>query len=282
MNPVRLTVEPVPTWLDAARLLAPASLSACERVPLDATHERLVLSLPATQAADLAARLRGLGLDGAPLSVTSEPPLSRGLVREARLRDARLRRETTPGFLRPGARATGEGRFSLTPEALAVELGQLARAAGALHVLDACCGSGGNAIGFARAGCTVTAVELDGPRLSEARHNAALYGVQRGIEFVHADARQVVPTRTADLLFIDPPWGEQYDKRASGRGDVPLLAELLPVQRAAYPQVWLKLPGSFRLASSAGLLERASASAWFGTAKGDAQRIKFVLLQQGV
>lgn len=282
MNLVRLTVEPLPVWLDAARLLAPASLAGCERVPLDATHERLVLSLPATEAADLSARLRGLGFDGRALSVISEPPLARGLVREARLRDARLRRDTTPGFLRSGARATGEGRFSLTPEALALELGKLARAAGALHVLDACCGSGGNAIGFARAGCTVTAIELEGPRLAEARHNAALYGVQRGIEFVHGDARTEVSARNADLLFIDPPWGEQYDKRAAGLDTVPLLTALLPAPRAAYRQVWLKLPCSFELASVAALIERPTASAWFGTAKGDAQRVKFVLLKQGL
>jgi trimethylguanosine synthase len=235
-------------------------------------HERVTVELPASEAADIAARLRGLGLDGRALVVTCVPPLGRTLVREARLREARARRETTPGFVRPGARATGEGRYSLTPEALALELGQLARGA---SVVDACCGSGGNAIGFARAGCAVTALELDPGRLAEARHNAALYGVSERISFQLADAREVVAKQRADVLFVDPPWGEAYDKRASSLADFPLLSALLASDLGAYGELWLKLPSSFAVAS----IEGASASAWFGRERGDAQRVKFVLLR---
>ena len=42
-------------------------------------------------------------------------------------------------------------------------------------VVDACCGSGGNALGFARAGSPVTAIELAPERLAEAQHNARVY-----------------------------------------------------------------------------------------------------------
>jgi predicted RNA methylase len=213
-----------------------------------------------------------LGFDGRALVVTCVPPLGRTQVREARLREARARRETTPGFVRSGAHASGEGRYSLTPEALALELGQLAQGR---SVVDACCGSGGNAIGFARAGCAVTALELDPARLAEARHNAALYGVSARISFQLADAREAVEKQRADLLFVDPPWGAEYNKRVSSLADFPLLSALLASDLSAYGELWLKLPSSFLVAS----IEGARASAWFGRERGDAQRVKFVLLR---
>jgi SAM-dependent methyltransferase len=262
---LELTVEPVPGWLDVARLLGTTAF--------EHSGAQVRARLPVEQAADVAARLRGLGLDGQPLVVTCTPALARSEVRAARLREARARRETTPGFLRSNAHASGEGRYSLTPEALAFALGK--QAAGA-SVVDACCGSGGNTIGFARAGSRVLAIELDRARLDEARHNAAVYGVSERIEFVLGDARELVPARSADILFVDPPWGEQYDKRASSLDDFPLLSAMLASPLGAYRELWLKLPGSFRVASVAG----AEPSAWFGEAPGDRQRLKFLLLKR--
>ncbi|HEY6881156.1 MAG TPA: methyltransferase domain-containing protein [Polyangiales bacterium] len=265
MRQVHVEVSPIPGWLDAARLLG------TEHFALEGEHARLVLE--SDHAADLAARLRGLGLDGRPLEVRCEPPLARAEVRAARLRDARARRESTPGFTRPGARASGEGRYSLTPESLALALGEQARGA---RVVDACCGSGGNAIGFARAGSHVTAIERDAGRLAEARHNAAVYGVSERIVFMHGDARELVPTLRGEVLFIDPPWGEHYDKRACALDAFPLLSELLALPHAQYRELWLKLPGSFAVRSVAGAEPRA----WFGESPGDRQRVKFVLLRR--
>lgn len=269
MSLVRLTIAPVPAWLDGARLLG-------VDVPFTsvslATGRALDLALPASEAADVAARLRGLGLDGRPLEVRTTPPLPRALVRAARLRDARNRRDITPGFLRAGARATGEGRYSLTPETLARALGQLAAG---MRVVDACCGSGGNTIGFARAGCEVVAIERDAERITEARHNAAVYGVSSRITFVQGDACSEVPARAADVLFIDPPWGADYDKRRTTRASFPLLDALLSGPLPRYGEVWMKVPSSFEVASVAG----ARPSAWFGSAPGDQHRIKFVLLR---
>jgi predicted RNA methylase len=231
---------------------------------------RCELSLPARDAADVAARLRGLGLAGTPLEVSCDPPLGRALVREARLRDARARRETTPGFTRREARASGEGRFSLTPEVLALRLGELAQKR---SVVDACCGSGGNSIGFARAGCAVTAIELDAGRLAEARHNAGIYRVTP--RFLAGDALALVPTLSADILFVDPPWGEHYDKKHSTLRDFPLLQSLLQRALANYGELWLKLPASFAVHE----LADAQPTAWFGEAEGDRHRIKFLLLR---
>ena len=105
-----------------------------------------------------------------------------------------------------------EGRVSLTPEALAVSM-----AAGVdVTVVDAGCGVGGNTIAFARAGARVIAIEQDPGRLDMARHNASLYGVADRVEWIAGDATQLVPTLSADLLFVDPPWGEGYDRGVIG------------------------------------------------------------------
>jgi hypothetical protein len=262
---VRVRVEPLPEWLDRERLLGPGEV-AVERVP---GGLRCELALAPRAAADVAARLRGLGIAGRELVVSVEPPLGRALVREARLRDARARRTTTPGFSRREARAVEAGRYSLTPEVLALRLGE--RATGR-SVVDACCGSGGNTLGFARAGCAVTAIELDAERLAEARHNARVYGVKP--RFLAGDARELVPTLSADILFVDPPWGESYDKKRTTLADFPLLEALLAADLAGYGELWLKLPASFAVDQ----LPAAQPSAFFGEADGDRQRIKFLLL----
>jgi predicted RNA methylase len=264
---LHVSVAPLPVWIDRSRFLGPFAWRVSELA--EGLHAEAELGL--RDAAQLDARLRGLGLDGHALQVVIEPALPRALVRAARLEEARARRATTPGFSRAAARASDEGRYSLTPEALALALAAQARGR---SVLDACCGSGGNALAFARAGCAVTAIELSTERLAEAQHNARVYGVAGQIEFVHGDALAEVPKRAAEILFVDPPWGVAYDKRASTRGDFPLLDALLdrPEALAAYGEIWLKLPGSFATRSVPGSTVRA----WFGEAAGDRQRVKFL------
>lgn len=271
MTTFRLSVAPLPTWLDARRLLGVGCPLAV--TPIGPAHVRIEARVSASEAADVGARLRGVGIDGRALEIVVDPPLPRALVRAARLRDARLRRTLTPGFTVPGGRAEGEGRYSLTPASLAHQIGLLAEGR---SVVDACCGSGGNAIGFARAGCAVTAIERDPERLVEARHNARLYGVSDRLTFVHGDALDEVPRRTAALLFVDPPWGLDYDKRCSERAQFPLLDALIARVRSGYDAIWAKVPGSFAVSSVGG----AEASGWFGEAAGDAHRLKFVLLQK--
>ena len=267
---VRMIIEPLPSWLDRTRLLAPHAIA--RENPL-ASGVRVELELAARAAADLAARLRGLGFDGKPLEVHVEPPLPRNLVRAARLDEARARRQSTPGFTRSDARATGEGRYSLTPEALALALGSLAAGR---TVVDACCGSGGNALGFARAGSAVTALELVPERLAEAKHNARVYGVSKAIRFELGDACELVPRLSASILFVDPPWREDYDKRRTSLSDLPLLEALLALPLTGYEELWAKVPPSFEVASVPG----AVPSAFFGESEGDRSRVKFVLLRQ--
>jgi SAM-dependent methyltransferase len=218
----RVRISPLPPWLPWQKLLGPGAFTARALGPTDALCAEGELEREA--AADLAARLRGLGFGGQRLEVEIAPPLPRAAFRRALTAEARRRRSVSPGFTRPGTRLDAESRLGLTPEALALLVGR--KASGA-HVLDACCGAGGNAIGFARAGCRVTAIELAPERLALAQWNARVYGVEPRIRFVAGDARELVPGIAADLLFVDPPWGGDYDKRRVELADLPLLADLL-------------------------------------------------------
>lgn len=276
-----LEVGPLPAWMDARRLLGPTSADDPEGRRWSLTPEpsgqlRARARLDTRHAADLAARLRGLGFDGAPLACSVEPPLERRAVRRARSEDAKRRRATTPGFVRGGTRLDAEGRMSLTPEALALRVGAWA---GGRPVVDAGCGAGGNAIGFARSGCAVRAIERDAGRLADARHNASRYGVGARIEFVLGDALELAreaPSEDA-ILFVDPPWGADWDRRACGLEDFPLLAQLR-AQARGYAALWAKLPPSF---ASGQLLEGRAGSvrAVFGEGEGDRRRVKFVLVR---
>lgn len=261
-------VRGLPSWLDAGRLL---DVPGVRYAPDDDGGVVAQVELSLHDAADLCARLRGVGIDGRGIEVTVQPGLPRAAVRAARTTDARRRRDTSEGFSRGGVRMDAQGHRSLTPEALALELG---RRAGRVHVVDAGCGVGGNAIGFARAGCRVTAIECDADRLAMARHNAQVYGVGDAIEFVHGDAALQAAAAGADLCFVDPPWGPSWDKTRVEMSDYPLLAALANARPA--PRLWAKVPPSFAVET----LPNATAAAIFGVAEGDRRRIKFLLLER--
>jgi hypothetical protein len=252
-------VSPLPAWCDPPRLLGPGDWTIVDGVATAA--------LDVAAAADLAARLRGVGLGGHAIVVEASPPLPRNAVRAARLDDARRRRDTTPGFTRAGVRLDEEGRWSLTPEALALAIGKRAKGR---RVIDAGCGCGGDAIGFARGGAVVTAVERDAGRLACARHNARLYGVE--VRFVQGDAVALLPTLPGDLVWVDPPWGVDWDRTRTTLADLPLLAAVLADPR----EVWAKVPPSFDVAG----LPEVEPEAVYGLAPGDARRVKFLLLRR--
>lgn len=116
-----------------------------------------------------------------------------------------------------------ESWFSVTPEAVAYRIA--VQCASGL-VLDAFCGAGGNAIQFAMTCEHVVAIDIDPVKLTMAKHNAAIYGVQDRItflcgnfcEFARAHAQRCEATaaedpwhgwqhRTFDVVFLSPPWG---------------------------------------------------------------------------
>lgn len=263
----RVDVVGLPTWLDPTRLLGPDFTWDAERTAWSATRD-------AEGAADVQARLRGLGFDGRALDVAVWPALSRSEVRAARTVDARRRRDTTPGFTRRGALLDAEGRFSLTPEALALDWGRAAWAAGHRRVVELGCGAGGNTLGFARAGLSVVAVERDAARLEMAQANARLYGIAAKVEWRCADALEVLAGLNpldGDLFFVDPPWGEAWDRAHVDPFALPLLSEARAARGGR--ALWAKLPPS---TDTRGLgADRVEAA--FGEAGGDVQRVKALL-----
>lgn len=256
----RVAVVGVPAWVDAPRLLGPGFV---------ADGDAWIGDLSDVAAADVAARLRGVGLGGRLLDVAVTPTLPRSLVRAARTEDARRRRDTTPGFDRPGTRLDDEGRWSLTPAALALLLGR--RAVGRA-VIDAGCGCGGDAIGFARGGARVIGIERDPVRAAMAAHNARVYGVADRIRVVVADADVALGDAPGDLVFVDPPWGRDASKERVVLDDLPLLARALRDPR----EVWAKVPASFDPSTTPG----ATVEAVFGLADGDRRRVKFLWLRR--
>ena len=283
-----VTVTGLPAWMDLPRLLGPggdglADGAGWNREDAPDGTVAMSASMETRPVADLDARLRGLGFGGHAIAVNSVPPLPRGAVRDARTEDARRRRDTTPGFTRPGTRLDEEGRWSLTPERLALALGRrVLRAFGeGAHVVDAGCGAGGNSIGLARAGLRVTAIEQDAARLGTARHNARVYGVDGRVRFAQGDALALLPSLLGGatppaMVFLDPPWGMAWDRVATPISGLPLLPAVLELMGGRVA-TWAKLPPSAVL-DLAGLTR---CEAWFGEAEGDRRRVKFVLACSG-
>ena len=270
-RPFEIRVRPIPGWLDWKRLLGPGSW---ESIELADGRLELTGQLDRKAAADLSARLRGVGIGGSLLEFEVRPPLHRKELRQAATEEARRYRKGSIGFSRKGTRLDAEGKFSLTPESLALEIGERA---GGMKVIDACAGAGGNAIGFARAGCRVLAIELDEGRIAMARHNAKVYGVEGRIEFVCGDAVELVPGQKADLLFLDPPWGERYDKARVALGDLAPCERLLAAS-SHIDRVWMKVPPSFDPVTVPG----CTVEAFFGSGSGDSRRVKFLLVKSGI
>lgn len=118
-----------------------------------------------------------------------------------------------------GIQIDDEGWYSVTPEIIARHIAEEAHAIaltnkttttaeGPTVIVDAFCGVGGNTIQFAKYFDRVIAIDLDAGRLEMARHNAAIYGVEDRIEFIHGDVFTVLPgLPKPDVLFMSPPWG---------------------------------------------------------------------------
>jgi trimethylguanosine synthase len=191
---VVLHLDAWPGWADPADELRLTGLSG----PLPAAVDPLT-------AATLIARLDGMALGGAVLGLRAE--IGAGLVLPTVPRAARdaSPRGRGPPWL---PHLDEEGRFSLSPEPLAVRQAALL---GTGPVIDLFLGCGGNAVAAARAGAFVHAVELDAARLDLARRNLALFGVGHRARLHRGDAAVLGPgllARHPDAaVFLDPPWG---------------------------------------------------------------------------
>ncbi len=98
----------------------------------------------------------------------------------------------------------GDDWFSVTPEAVAVHIAHRAKCG---VLIDAFCGCGGNAVRFAGQSRLVICIDKNPKALIAARINATVYGVANRIEFIVGDAMELLPSMTADAVFLSPPWG---------------------------------------------------------------------------
>lgn len=106
-----------------------------------------------------------------------------------------------------GIRMDLEAWFEVTPESVARHIADRMPYD---VVVDGTCGVGGNAIQFALTSKHVIGIDIDAKRLSDAEHNARIYGVRERMEFVCDDfvhfARSYSGPRI-DAVFLSPPWG---------------------------------------------------------------------------
>ncbi|MGW7525355.1 class I SAM-dependent methyltransferase [Streptomyces sp. NPDC054783] len=133
----------------------------------------------------------------------------------AALGQARLRQRAAAKF-----GAADAGRMFFTPNgveqstrtSVATYRAERLRGLGVTSVADLCCGIGGDAIAFARAGIRVLAVDRDPVTASVARANTEALGLGELIEVREADVTEV-DTGGYDAVFVDPA-------RRGGRGRI--------------------------------------------------------------
>ncbi|MER6737031.1 class I SAM-dependent methyltransferase [Streptomyces puniciscabiei] len=133
----------------------------------------------------------------------------------AALGQARLRQRAAAKF-----GAADAGRMFFTPNgveqstraSVAAYRAERFRSLGVTSVADLCCGIGGDAIAFARAGIRVLAVDRDPVTAAVARANADVLGLGELIEVREADVT-AVDTGGCDAVFVDPA-------RRGGRGRI--------------------------------------------------------------
>jgi SAM-dependent methyltransferase len=133
----------------------------------------------------------------------------------AALGQARLRQRAAAKF-----GAADAGRMFFTPNgveqstrtSVAAYRAERLKGLGVTCVADLCCGIGGDAIAFARAGIRVLAVDRDPVTAATARANADALGLGELIEVRQADVTEV-ETGGYDAVFVDPA-------RRGGRGRI--------------------------------------------------------------
>ncbi|MET8644428.1 THUMP-like domain-containing protein [Streptomyces sp. NPDC004096] len=133
----------------------------------------------------------------------------------AALAQARLRERAAAKFGPEDAGRmffTANGVEQSTRAAVAAHRAGRLRELGATSVADLCCGIGGDAIAFARAGIRVLAVDRDPLTAAAARANAEALGLSALIEVREADVTDV-DVSAYDAVFVDPA-------RRGGRGRI--------------------------------------------------------------
>lgn len=130
-----------------------------------------------------------------------------------------------------GVYMTSELWYSVTPEDVAVFAAKLIKELmpDSKHILDVCCGGGGNTVQFGRLFNSVGAIDINKNNMACTEHNAAVYGVSDSVWCYQGDWNEmsspakggVVNTswipqdvlndanggKPFDVVFSSPPWG---------------------------------------------------------------------------
>ncbi|CAH2352674.1 trimethylguanosine synthase [[Candida] railenensis] len=129
-----------------------------------------------------------------------------------------------------GVYMTSELWYSVTPEDVAIFVAKLVKELipEAEHILDICCGGGGNSIQFGKYFKSVGAIDINKNNLACTEHNASIYGVKEHLWVYQGDWNEMASTKKSgavnkswipksvthgksgkpfDLVFTSPPWG---------------------------------------------------------------------------
>jgi trimethylguanosine synthase len=221
-GPVQVHIEG-PDWLDTSAWLP-------EDGKMDAHQARWLLR-----------NLDGIWVAGHTLQVTTTPPIRAGKGAPRR-EDRSTRNQRLFSRWYQGIHSDEEGLFSVTPEALALQMVEGLEGV----IMDGTCGIGGLTIALAQQEGVeaVIAVDIEIERIKMARHNAGLYPNGRKIRFLHSAVEDILKATKPDVLVLDPPWGgRNYDRTHMGISDLGM--NLLEVLQLAPETVLLKLPRSF-------------------------------------
>lgn len=85
-------------------------------------------------------------------------------------------------------------------------------------------------------------LELLPPSRSPSRKDAS-----SNIEWRCGDSTKELASCRGELLFVDPRWGEDYDRTHMRLADMPFLGAVLEAGKH-FPRIWLKVPPSFDVA----------------------------------
>lgn len=127
-------------------------------------------------------------------------------------------------------------------------------------VFDAFCGTGSNAIQFARH-CQVIALDIDPLKIEYARHNATLYEVNGKVSFFQGDFMLLADQIKADVVFIDPPKCGIVDTENCSLQEIysePPLVDILRKAERCAKTVLLYLPKETNLDEVAWLIKAQS------------------------
>jgi SAM-dependent methyltransferase len=137
--------------------------------------------------------------------VNEEPNAHTPSLQEVRsywdARPCNIRHSTAPVGTREYFDQVDERRYFVEPHI--IDFAEFDRWAGK-SVLEVGCGIGSDTIRFARAGASVTAVELSTASLNIARQRAEVYGLSDHIRFLEGDAENLsslLPEETFDLIY---------------------------------------------------------------------------------